>query len=259
MKNHSVSHFDAVSGRGVYAKVAGKAMVLGNKQWMLDHDVVIDQACEEQIRDYAEQGATPVLMALDQVLQAVFSIADPIKTDSKDAIDALHKLGIKTAVISGDNQATVDAIARQVGIDMVFAEVKPEEKAAYVKQLQAKGERVGMVGDGINDAPALSQANVGFSIGSGTDVAIESADITLARDSLLGVQLAIRLSKATMRTIRNSLIGAFAYNCIGLLIAAGVFYPLWHVLLSPIVASAAMAASSVTVVLVASSLRKTAI
>jgi P-type Cu+ transporter len=255
-KGYEVKNFNAVSARGVLAVVAGKKIILGNTKLMIENAVDLSQEALKMVEHYANEGATPVLVAIEGKFMALFAVKDPIKESSKSAIKDLQALGIKTAMISGDNELTANAIARQVGISTVYAEVMPEDKSAYIEKLQGQGERVGMVGDGINDAPALTQANVGFAIGSGTDVAIESADVTLASSSLNSIHKAIHLSKATMRNIKQSLFGAFIYNTLGIFVAAGIFYPLWGILLSPIVASAAMAASSVTVVLVASRLRK---
>ena len=255
-EGYEVKDFKAVSARGVLAVVEGKKIILGNAKFMIENDVDLSQEVLSMVDHYANEGATPVLVAVEGEFMAIFAVKDPIKESSKSAIMDLQALGIKTAMISGDNELTANAIAHQVGITTVYAEVMPEDKSAYIEKLQGQGEKVGMVGDGINDAPALTQANVGFAIGSGTDVAIESADVTLASSSLNSIHQAIHLSKATMRNIKQSLFGAFIYNTLGIFVAAGIFYPLWGILLSPIVASAAMAASSVTVVLVASRLRK---
>ena len=183
------------------------------------------------------------------------SVADPIKPDAKAAIQRLHVQGLKLVMLTGDNRATAQAVAAQVGIDEIVAEVLPQDKAGRVKDLQQRGQVVGMVGDGINDAPALAQADVGFAIGTGTDVAIESADLILMRGSLHGVADAIRLSKATLRNIRQNLVGAFIYNTLGIPVAAGILYPVIHLLLNPMIAGAAMALSSFTVVSNANRLR----
>ena len=182
-------------------------------------------------------------------------MADPVKEDSVNAIKRLHKLGMKVVMLTGDNKHTAEAVANLVGVDEVIAEVLPQDKAAKVASLQKLGEQVAMVGDGINDAPALAQANVGFAIGSGTDVAIESADITLMRGSLQGVPDAIAVSRATLRNIKQNLFGAFIYNSLGIPVAAGILYPLMGILLNPMIAGAAMAMSSVTVVSNANRLR----
>lgn len=196
-----------------------------------------------------------MFLASDGQLIAIFAVADPIKPESIEAIKRLQTDGLNVVMLTGDNQRTAEAVARQVGITQVRAEVLPQDKKDQVAELQKQGERVGMVGDGINDAPALALAHVGFAIGTGTDVAIESADITLMRGSLHGVADAIDISRATMKNIRQNLFGAFIYNSVGIPIAAGLLYPLMGMLLNPIVAGTAMAFSSVTVVSNANRLR----
>ena len=193
--------------------------------------------------------------AVDGTLAAIIAVADPIKADSAAAIRRLRDNGLRVVMLTGDNQATARAVAGQVGITEFYAEVLPEDKAAKVAELQAQGELVGMTGDGINDAPALALANVGFAIGTGTDVAIESADITLMRGSLHGLADAIAVSRATLANIRQNLFGAFIYNIAGIPVAAGVLYPFFGVLLSPVIAGGAMAFSSLTVVSNANRLR----
>ena len=205
----------------------------------------------------AEQAATPVYVAVDGALAGVLGVADPVKPDAAAAIARLHRLRLKVVMLTGDQRATAAAVARQVGIDLVIPEVLPEQKAEEVARLQARGEVVAMVGDGINDAPALARADVGYAIGSGTDVAMESADVTLMRGSLHGVADAIHISRATVRNIKQNLLGAFFYNTLGIPVAAGVLYPLLGDagLLNPMIAGAAMALSSVTVVSNANRLR----
>lgn len=206
-------------------------------------------------QELAELGRTPMYFAVEQTAIGIIGVADPIKADSQSAITRLKTLGLKVIMLTGDNPITANAVAKQVGIDRVLADVLPQDKSAKVKALQDQGELVGMVGDGINDAPALAQADVGFAIGSGTDVAIESADVTLMRSSIHGVADAIAVSGATMRNIKQNLFGAFIYNSLGIPIAAGILYPLIGLLLSPMIAGAAMALSSLTVVSNANRLR----
>ena len=196
-----------------------------------------------------------MLLASDNAVVGIISVADPIKADSAVAIQQLHKRGIRLIMVTGDNEITAKAIAAQAGISEIRAQVLPQDKAMIIKELQSQGEIVGMVGDGINDAPALAQANVGFAIGTGTDVAIESADIVLLQGSLLKVPEAIMLSTLTVINIKQNLLGAFIYNTIGIPVAAGLLYPFFGILLNPMIAGAAMAMSSVTVVSNANRLR----
>ena len=246
--------FNAITGQGVAATIGGKAVLLGNQRLMTEHQVSIDHLLVES-DELARLGQTPMFIAIDQQVAGIIAVADPIKEDSKTAIQQLQKLGIQVVMITGDNEKTAHAVAKQVGIEQVFAEVLPEHKADHIRKLQSKRAVIGMVGDGINDAPALAQADVGFAIGAGTDVAIESADITLISNSLQGVLNAIAVSKATLRNIKQNLFGAFIYNSIGIPIAAGVLYPVIGLLLSPMIAGFAMAASSLTVVSNANRLR----
>jgi Cu+-exporting ATPase len=247
--------FNAIPGLGVEALVGEKHILLGNLNLMRDRNIDVG-ALEEQSRGLADAGKTPVFVAVEEKPAGIVAVADTVKPDSKDAIAQLKRMGLEVVMITGDNKQTADAIARLVGVDRVMAEVLPEDKAFNVQQLQSEGKRVAMVGDGINDAPALAQADIGLAIGTGTDVAIEASDITLIKGSLKGVVLAIQLSKATMKNIRENLFGAFFYNGLGLPIAAGLLYPFFGVLLSPIIAGAAMAFSSVTVVSNANRLRR---
>jgi Cu+-exporting ATPase len=195
-----------------------------------------------------EEGKTAVYVAIDGRPAGVIAIADTIRPESVEAVSELRRLGLEVAMVTGDNRRTAEAIARQAGIEQVLAEVLPEHKASEVKRLQREALRVAMVGDGINDAPALAQADVGIAIGTGTDIAMEASDLTLMSGDLRGVPKALELSRQTMRTIKQNLVGAFAYNVTLIPLAAGVLYPLWGILLDPILAAAAMAASSVTVV-----------
>jgi len=249
-----VQSFQAVAGHGVHGEVEGRHVRFGNYRFMETHGIDC-QSLHAQAQQLAERAATPMFLAVDGKLAGIVAVADPIKPDSKEAIRRLHGLGIKVVMLTGDNVATAHAVAAQVGIDTVHAEVLPQDKDKQVAELMARGEKVGMVGDGINDAPALARANVGFAIGTGTDVAIESADVTLMSGSLHGVPNAIAISRATVRNIRQNLFGAFIYNVLGIPIAAGALYPFLGLLLNPMIAGAAMAMSSVTVVSNAGRLR----
>jgi Cu+-exporting ATPase len=249
------SDFRAIPGQGIRATVAGRSVVMGNAVLLEDDGVSLD-GLKERASLLADEGKTPMFLAVDGKAYGIVSVADTIKEGSKEAVAALKGLGIEVVMLTGDNRRTGEAIARQVGIDRVLAEVLPEEKASEVKKLQAEGKVVAMVGDGINDAPALAQADVGIAIGTGTDVAIEASDITLIKGDLNGVYAAIKLSKATLRNIKQNLFWAFAYNTILIPLAAGALFPFFGILLSPIFAAAAMGMSSVTVVSNALRLRK---
>lgn len=249
-----VDSFEAIPGHGIEVLLEGKKMLLGNKKLMDDRNIEI--ALQEESNRLASEGKTPMFVAIDGKLEGIIAVADVIKPSSKQAIETLHKMGIEVVMITGDNKRTAEAIARQVGIDRVLAEVLPQDKANEVKKLQAEGKKVAMVGDGINDAPALVQADIGIAIGSGTDVAMESADIVLMRSDLMDVPTAIQLSKATIKTIKENLFWAFAYNSAGIPIAAGVLYLFGGPLLSPMIAAGAMAFSSVSVLLNALRLRR---
>jgi Cu+-exporting ATPase len=256
----AVDGFQAISGQGVRGRVDGKDILLGNERLIQtahkELEVEVEKKWRETSLEMAQKAWTPMFLAVDGRLAALIAVSDPIKADSVDAIRRLHADGLKVVMLTGDNRHTAEAVARQVGIDEVRAEVLPDDKKNQVAALQQLGERVGMVGDGINDAPALALAHVGFAIGTGTDVAIESADITLMRGSLHGVADAIEVSRATLHNIRQNLFGAFVYNAAGIPIAAGALYPLIGVLLNPVIAGAAMAFSSVTVVSNANRLRR---
>ena len=250
----SCEGFEAIAGHGVRGTAGGRGVLLGNVRLMQKFNVALGEL-PARAAELAARAQTPMYLAVDGRAAGIVAVADPVKPDSSAAISRMHALGLKVVMITGDNRATAEAVAREVGVDEVLAEVLPGDKAAKVAELQGRGEVVGMVGDGINDAPALAQADVGYAIGTGTDVAIESADVALLRGSLHGVPDAIAVSKATVRNIKQNLFGAFVYNVLGIPVAAGVLYPLTGLLLNPVIAGAAMAASSVTVVSNANRLR----
>ena len=250
----TVSDFAAITGHGVEGNSNGQHMLFGNAKLMQDQNVDIS-AHIDVAQKLAADAKTPMFLAVNGKLAGIIAVADPIREDSAAAIKRLQDNGIRVIMLTGDNAATAKAVAAKVGLTEFHSEVLPEEKANKVAELQREGEIVGMTGDGINDAPALALADVGFAIGTGTDVAIESADVTLMRGSLHGLADAIAISKATLRNIRQNLFGAFVYNTAGVPIAAGILYPAMGVLLSPIIAGAAMAFSSLTVVTNANRLR----
>ena len=247
-------NFIAIPGHGVSGRIDGHDVLFGNAKLMRDRNVTIDMLLGDWER-LAGEGKTPMYVAIDGKAAGLIGVADTVKSDSKAAIAVLKSLGIEVVMLTGDNERTGRAIAREVGIDRVLAEVLPNDKAHEVQKLQLEGKSVGMVGDGVNDAPALAQADVGFAIGTGTDVAIEASDVTLIKGSLIGVVTAIEISRATMRNVRQNLVGAFGYNSLGIPVAMGVLYPFIGLLLSPLIAAAAMAFSSVTVVTNANRLR----
>ncbi len=244
--------FQSLTGRGATGIVDDKTVMVGNEALMTEHNMDIRELTESAER-LAADGKTPVYVAINGKPAAVIAIADPIRDTSRDAVATLHGMGIEVIMLTGDNRRTAEAIARRAGIERVVAEVMPEGKVAEVKRLQAEGKVVAMVGDGINDAPALAQADIGMAIGTGTDIAAEAADVVLMRGDLRSAAQAIELSRRTMRTMKQNLFWAFVYNVVGIPVAAGVLYPAFGLLLSPILASAAMAFSSVSVV--ANSLR----
>jgi Cu+-exporting ATPase len=250
----SLEAFDAIAGQGVHGKVGGRDVLVGNARLLAAHGLA-DTALDAEAERLAGLGRTPVYVAVGGVVAGLIGVADPIKPDSAAAVARLKQLGLKVVLLTGDRLAAARAIAAQAGIDEVDAEVLPADKAEHVARRQAAGERVAMVGDGINDAPALARADVGFAIGSGTDVAIESADVTLMGGSLHAVADAVALSRATLGNIRQNLFGAFVYNTASIPVAAGVLYPFIGLLLNPMIAGAAMALSSVTVVSNANRLR----
>jgi Cu+-exporting ATPase len=247
--------FRAIPGHGVEATIDSKRILLGNLRLMEERKVVLNGFLD-RAEHVSNEGKTPMFLAVDGEAAGIVAVADTLKENSKEAVKALRRMGLEVVMLTGDNQRTADAIAHQIGVDRVLAEVLPETKAGEIKRLQAEGRKVAMVGDGINDAPALAQADVGIAIGTGTDVAMESSDITLIGGDLRGIVTAIALSKATIRNIKQNLFWAFAYNTILIPVAAGVLFPFLGVLLNPIFAAGAMAFSSVTVVSNALRLRR---
>ena len=251
----SLEHFKAVPGHGIEVTIEGKDILLGNKKLMIENNINIESLHVESDR-LATEGKTPMYIAINNKLSGIIAVADTVKENSKAAIEELKKMNVNVAMITGDNKKTAEAIAKSVGIDIVLAEVLPEDKANEVKKLQGQNRKVAMVGDGINDAPALVQADVGIAIGSGTDVAIESADIVLMKSDLKDVVTAIRLSKATIKNIKENLFWAFGYNVLGIPVAMGVLHIFGGPLLNPMIAAAAMSFSSVSVLLNALRLKK---
>jgi Cu+-exporting ATPase len=247
--------FNAIPGHGIEATIASKKLSLGNTRLMKDNNIDIENMVQRS-EDLSSEGKTPMWVAVDGIIAGIIAVADTLKENSRTAVAALHHLGLEVIMITGDYRQTADAIASQIGVDRVLAEVLPEGKAREVKKLQDEGKIVAMVGDGINDAPALAQADVGIAIGTGTDVAMESSDITLISGDLTGVVTAIALSKDTIRNIKQNLFWAFAYNTILIPVAAGVLFPFFGILLNPIFAAAAMGLSSITVVTNALRLRQ---
>jgi Cu+-exporting ATPase len=238
--------FKAIPGHGIEVKIDGKGILLGNKKLMVESKISLENL-EATSYKLAGEGKTPMYIAIDNKMAGIIAVADTVKENSKKAIEKLHQMGIEVAMITGDNKRTAEAIAKQVGIDRILAEVLPQDKANEVKKLQAEGKKVAMVGDGINDAPALAQADIGIAIGSGTDVAMESADIVLMRSDLMDVPTAIQLSKNTIKNIKENLFWAFGYNTLGIPIAMGVLHIFGGPLLNPMIAGAAMSLSSVSV------------
>ena len=246
IKFKEISNFKAIPGHGIQVEIEGKTILLGNKKLMSENSIEVGELGVKSDK-LANEGKTPMYIAINNKLEGSIAVADTVKPSSKEAIENLHKMGIKVAMITGDNKKTAHAIAKQVGIDIVLAEVLPEDKANEVKKLQEKGSKVAMVGDGINDAPALAQADIGIAIGTGTDVAIESANIVLMKGDLRDVATAIKLSKATIRNIKQNLFWAFGYNVLGIPVAMGVLHIFGGPLLNPMIGAAAMSLSSVSV------------
>jgi Cu+-exporting ATPase len=250
-----VDHFEAIPGHGIEVEINGIQVLLGNRKLMNERNIPLAEL-EAKSDVLAGEGKTPMYLAMNQKMSGIIAVADVVKESSFKAIEKLQSMGIEVAMITGDNRKTADAIAKQVGIDRVLAEVLPQDKSNEVKKLQAEGKKVAMVGDGINDAPALAQADIGIAIGSGTDVAMESADIVLMRSDLMDVPAAIQLSKSTIRNIKQNLFWAFGYNVVGIPVAAGLLHIFGGPLLNPIFAAAAMSLSSVSVLTNALRLKK---
>ena len=246
IKFKEISNFKAIPGHGIQVEIEGEVILLGNKKLMDENSIEVGELGIKSDK-LANEGKTPMYIAINNKLEGIIAVADTVKPSSKEAIENLHKMGIKVAMITGDNKKTAHAIAKQVGIDIVLAEVLPEDKANEVKKLQETGSKVAMVGDGINDAPALAQADIGIAIGTGTDVAIESANIVLMKGDLKDVATAIKLSKATIRNIKQNLFWAFGYNVLGIPVAMGVLHIFGGPLLNPMIGAAAMSLSSVSV------------
>jgi len=250
-----VENFTSITGKGVTANFDGNSLALGNSKMMQQAETFVTPffSQADQLRS---EGQTVMLFSVNKSPAGLVVVADPIKESTPDAIKQLHKLGIEVIMLTGDNATTAQAVAAKLSIDRVEADVLPEQKAQIVKQLQEQGKIVAMAGDGINDAPALAQSHVGIAMGTGTDVAMESAGVTLVKGDLRGIVKAIALSRSTMKNIRQNLLFAFIYNALGVPVAAGVLYPVFGILLSPIIAAAAMSFSSVSVILNALRLKK---
>ena len=239
--------FRSVTGKGVVGRIAGRTVALGNRRLMDDLGVAFG-SLNERAEELRRDGQTVMFVAADGRPAGLVGVADPIKPSTPEALELLRAAGLRIIMLTGDSRATAEAVARRLGITEVEAEVLPEQKIAVIKRLQAEGRKVAMAGDGVNDAPALAQAEVGIAMGTGTDVAMQSAGVTLVKGDLRGLARARRLSQATMRSIRQNLVFAFVYNALGVPLAAGVLYPWLGILLSPIIASAAMSLSSVSVI-----------
>jgi Cu+-exporting ATPase len=251
----SVGEFRSITGQGVIGQVEGRQVAVGNLK-LLEELAVPSDPLTERAEALRTEGQTVMWVVIDKQAAGLIGVADPIKAQTPEAMSALRGEGIQVVMVTGDHRATAEAIGRQLGIDRIEAEVLPTHKVETIKQLQKEGRQVAMAGDGINDAPALAQAQIGIAMGTGTDVAMESADITLVKGDLRGILRARRLSQATMRNIRQNLFFAFIYNALGVPIAAGVLYPVFRLLLSPMIAAAAMSMSSVSVVANALRLRQ---
>ena len=240
--------FRSVTAGGVLGSIAGRPVMIGKPDFLRSNRIAGVEPLEATAAQLQEAGRTAVFVAIDGRPAGILTVADPIKAGTPEAIRELHALGLKLVMLTGDNRRTAAAVAAQLGLEAFEAGIDPAGKAAYVRKLRAAGQRVAMAGDGINDAPALSEADVGVAMGTGTDVAMQSAGVTLVKGDLRGLVKAIRLSRATMRNIRQNLFFAFFYNALGIPIAAGVLYPFFGLLLSPVLAGAAMSLSSVSVI-----------
>jgi len=243
-----VRDFQSTTGGGVGGKIDGKSVLIGKEKFLVESGVTIPKELRNEGNRLQEKAQTTVWLAVDGEAAGILGIADPIKETTKEAIGELHRMGLKVIMCTGDNRRTAESVARELGIDEFRAEVMPDEKIDIVKKLKSQGAIVAMAGDGINDAPALTAADVGIAMGTGTDVAIESAGITLVKGDLMGIVKAMHLSRAVMRNIRQNLFFAFIYNALGVPIAAGALYPFFGLLLSPMIAGAAMSFSSVSVI-----------
>jgi len=242
-----VESFESLTGRGVTGMLNGKKIALGNRK-LLDEIGIAPGELPDKAEAMRKEGQTAMFVAVDGKTAGLLGVADPIKTTTAEAIEKLHREGIRVVMLTGDSRTTAEAVGKKLGLDEVIAEILPDQKAEVVKRLQAEGKMVAMAGDGINDAPALAQAHVGIAMGTGTDVAMQSAGVTLVKGDLRGIVRARKLSRATMRNIKQNLFWAFAYNTLGIPIAAGILYPFTGLLLSPIFAAAAMSFSSVSVI-----------
>jgi Cu+-exporting ATPase len=255
----AVKDFRSVTGGGVLGTVSDRAVMIGKPEFLRNEKITGLEPLETSATKLQEEGKTAIFVTIDGKPTGILAVADPIKPTTLEAVRELHALGLKLVMLTGDNRRTADAVAKELGLDAVVAEIEPAGKVDHIKKLRAEGKHVAMAGDGVNDAPALSEAEVGIAMGTGTDVAMQSAGITLVRGDLRGIAKAIRLSRATMQNIRQNLWFAFLYNALGIPVAAGVLYPYFGLLLSPMIAGAAMSLSSVSVIGNALRLRKVAL
>jgi len=244
----TIGSFESITGQGIKGCVENAQVLIGNQSMIKGHEVLINEKAHKEVNKWSQLGHTPVFVAICGKLVALIGILDPVKPESEAAIRTLESMGIEVWMATGDSKGSAMRVAREVGIVRTMADVLPSQKLEKVMELQEKGHKVAMVGDGINDSPALAQADVGFAMGTGTDIAMESAGVTLVKGEILSLVHTLQISRATMRTVRQNLFFSFLYNGLGIPLAAGLFYPLWGVLLSPIVASVAMALSSLSVI-----------